>query len=202
MTDSGGSKRSPPLKHIRGVRESLQQGQILMRVSPGIGPVQAVPMSAALTYILQGPGGVDGGGKHQFEATLDMRKHVWVGWFILGPGITPNAAFPGPMVPAPLIYPSKTTPLDYAYCETPPLIDTTFYLVFDLAAYRLQTSFPFGIFGQVLFYAGQNVGLVNWSGFGSGGETIIRPKHFYLVSDANATDTKIAGINITTIGDM
>lgn len=201
MTDSGGSKRNPPLKRIRGVREQLQQGQVLMRVSPGPGPVEAVPMGAAVTYMLQGPSAGGGAGKHQFESTLNMNKRILVGWFVRGPGVQSNAYYPGPIVPQAVKYPSARG-LDYAYCETPPAVDITLWLVYDIAAYNLHTSFPFGIYAPVYFYAGQNVGLVDWNGWGSGGQAIIRPKRFNLVVDGASVDTGIEGINILTFGDL
>jgi hypothetical protein len=175
-----------PNRVLRGLRStSMPPGYMLGRVSPGEGPVELLPLgtgSAASVSQIVGPGGGT-------EANV-MELGFWLAGIF-----APNTAFSGAISAKSIFLPSIYA-ASYAYAVTPATYDITLYFVTDLEDYE-DNGYPNGVAAEVLFEAGENVGIITWLIE----PTTIGPTTIPYAVTPNEIDPSLAGVHLLFIGD-
>jgi hypothetical protein len=179
--------KRPPIIRIRGIRQVVPSGYVLGRVSPEMGDVELIPMSA-LTAAAAATG--------VLPSSAAAPQAPNVGTLITGP-ILPGQYYELAMSPQDgLIFPSSTE-ASIAVAEVASVSTVTFYLVTDLASF-IATGYPDGVAASIVFSSGNTTGAVTWI---AGTYTINRGEIWRVVTSPLSSDASLAGIQMMFTGE-
>lgn len=179
--------KRPPIIRIRGIRQIVPSGYVLGRVSPEMGDVELIPMSAltaaaAATGVL--PPSAPPGVPH-------------VGIYTQGP-VVPGQYFEFAMAMEDGITFPSATDAAIAVCEAASASTVVFRVVYDLAAY-VASGYPSGVMATVTFSSGNTTGAVTWE---AGSFVVDRGDILRLVTHPTSTDSSISGIQVLLTGTL
>lgn len=179
------------------IKMSIPQGYMLGRTSPGVGPVELIPIAGGsgqdITNAQKATGQLPSGGG---GATTQIAE---LSFTLVGGGTLATAQFYyAALCPVAANFPTtQLTAVDRAICRVPPTTTAVFYLVTDLVAYA-ASLYPAGVAATITFTAGVTTGTVVWI---VSPTTVLAGQQLYLVCASSFADAVIEGIAITLVGD-